>query len=210
MISNNPTKRDLSDAILYVKKVWRWIITQTLYRVLFRSLGARCIIYKPIMIGGAGRIQLGRHVLIRDGARLECVSLNGAQASITIGDGVSVEQNLHLVSCGQVRIGDYVTIAPNVNLVGSSHAFDDAPSKISRVKKFGKELQYIDIGDYSFIGIGSTILSGCRIGRHVIIGAHSLVNCDIPDFSIAAGSPARVIKIFDHHLNCWRRPDASA
>ena len=50
------------------------------------------------------------------------------------------------------------------------------------------------IGDGSWIGAGSVILPGARIGKHVAIGANSVVNGIIPDYSVAVGSPAKVIK----------------
>ena len=52
----------------------------------------------------------------------------------------------------------------------------------------------VSIGDGSWIGHGAVVLPGSRIGRHVTIGANSVVSGDIPDFSVAVGSPARVIR----------------
>jgi acetyltransferase-like isoleucine patch superfamily enzyme len=52
------------------------------------------------------------------------------------------------------------------------------------------------IGDGSWIGAGSVILPGANIGKHVAIGANSVVNGDIPDYSVAVGAPARVVKRF--------------
>jgi acetyltransferase-like isoleucine patch superfamily enzyme len=52
----------------------------------------------------------------------------------------------------------------------------------------------VSIGDGSWIGAGSVILPGSEIGKHVAIGANSVVNGVIPDFSVAVGSPARVVK----------------
>jgi acetyltransferase-like isoleucine patch superfamily enzyme len=50
------------------------------------------------------------------------------------------------------------------------------------------------IGDGSWIGAGSVILPGSEIGKHVAIGANSVVNSVIPDYSVAVGTPARVVK----------------
>jgi len=52
----------------------------------------------------------------------------------------------------------------------------------------------VRIGDGSWIGHGAVILPGVTIGRHVVVGANSVVTSDIPDFSVAVGSPARVIR----------------
>lgn len=58
----------------------------------------------------------------------------------------------------------------------------------------------IAIGDNVFIGAGTRIMYNVRIGSNVIIGAGSLVNKDIPDNSVVAGVPARVIKTLDEYL----------
>jgi acetyltransferase-like isoleucine patch superfamily enzyme len=60
---------------------------------------------------------------------------------------------------------------------------------------FGK----IKIGNNVFIGINAIILPGVTIGNNVIIGAGSLVNSDIPDNSVVAGIPARIIKDIDSY-----------
>jgi len=54
--------------------------------------------------------------------------------------------------------------------------------------------QPVRIGAGSWIGYGSVVLPGAHIGRHVVIGANSVVTGTIPDYSVAAGVPARVIK----------------
>ncbi len=51
----------------------------------------------------------------------------------------------------------------------------------------------VEIGDYSFIGVSAIILPGVKIGQGCVIGAGSIVNVDVPDYSIAAGNPAKVI-----------------
>ena len=50
------------------------------------------------------------------------------------------------------------------------------------------------IGDGSYIGINAVIVGNVRIGKHCVIGANSVVTKDVPDYCVAVGSPARVIK----------------
>ena len=52
----------------------------------------------------------------------------------------------------------------------------------------------VRIGAGSWLGFGTVVLPGATIGRHVVIGANSVVRGDIPDYSIAAGNPARIIR----------------
>ncbi len=58
------------------------------------------------------------------------------------------------------------------------------------------------IGNGSWIGEHVCII-GASIGRHCVIGANSVVTRDIPDYSVAVGSPAIVIKKYDFNLNKW-------
>jgi acetyltransferase-like isoleucine patch superfamily enzyme len=55
----------------------------------------------------------------------------------------------------------------------------------------------VEIGAGSWLGHGSIVLPGARIGRHVVIGAGSVVTGVIPDFSVAVGVPARVVRRYD-------------
>ncbi|MHA1711254.1 MAG: DapH/DapD/GlmU-related protein, partial [Candidatus Freyarchaeota archaeon] len=61
------------------------------------------------------------------------------------------------------------------------------------------------IGDGAWIGIGACILSGVQIGKGSVIGANSVVTHNIPSYSVAAGSPARVIKRYDFSSKRWLR-----
>lgn len=52
----------------------------------------------------------------------------------------------------------------------------------------------MSIGDGSYIGINTVIVGNVKIGKHCVIGANSVVTKDVPDYSVAVGIPARVIK----------------
>lgn len=54
--------------------------------------------------------------------------------------------------------------------------------------------QKVSIGDGSYIGINAVIVGNVEIGKHCVIGANSVVTKDVPDYSVAVGSPAKVIK----------------
>ena len=63
----------------------------------------------------------------------------------------------------------------------------------------------ITVGDNCWIGEKTTILPGVNIGKGCVIGAMSVVTKDIPDYSIAAGNPARVIKRYDFEAHEWKK-----
>jgi len=99
-----------------------------------------------------------------------------------------------------VRIEACVDIAPRVCLVAGSHVLD-----MCGIRSAGPAISNdIVIEEGAWIGTNSTILGGVRIGKHSVIGAGSMVNRDIPPYSLAVGIPCRVIKRWDLATGCWK------
>jgi acetyltransferase-like isoleucine patch superfamily enzyme len=182
------------------------------YRFFFREFGKGSFIRKPLLILNPGYISIGEHVSIRDGVRLEAIrSSDGRTPCLSIGSETNIEQNVHIVCHSRVRIGSNVSIAGHSAIVDVTHPFDDVhdPTKIGA--RIRDEDSFIEIGDGSFLGYGSVILPNVRVGAYVVIGANSVVASDIPDYSVAAGAPAVVLKRYDWERNGWVRatPDAT-
>lgn len=95
--------------------------------------------------------------------------------------------------CFLIEIGDNVTFAPKVQLI----AHDASTYNDLGYTKIGK----ITIGNNVFIGANSTVLPNVSIGNDVIIGAGSVVTKNIPDNSVAAGNPAKVITTKSEYLH---------
>ena len=94
--------------------------------------------------------------------------------------------------CWLIEIGDNVTLAPRVHVL----CHDASTKQFLDYTKIGR----VTIGDNVFIGAESVILPGVTVGNNVIIGANSTVTHDIPENSVAVGSPARVICSLDEYL----------
>ena len=94
--------------------------------------------------------------------------------------------------CWLIEIGDNVTMAPRVHIL----CHDASTKQFLDYTKIGR----VTIGDNVFIGAESVVLPGVTIGNNVIIGANSTVTHDIPENSVAVGSPARVICSLDEYL----------
>ena len=95
-----------------------------------------------------------------------------------------------------------ISIGNDVTLTGVRVLAHDASTQIPLgVSKVGRVI----IGDKVFVGQGSIILPNTRIGSRVIVGAGSVVSRDIPDNSVAAGNPARVIGSYDDFVERHRR-----
>lgn len=109
--------------------------------------------------------------------------------NIEMGDYVFANYHFTVLDCAKVRIGNHVYIAPNVSIYTAGHPLDVVLRR--------KGLEYarpVRIGDDVWIGGGVSILPGVTVGNNVVIGAGSVVNRDIPDNSLAAGNPCRVIR----------------
>lgn len=114
------------------------------------------------------------------------------------GGGI-VGENVDILS-STIDLGEpyLISIGNNVTLTSMRLLTHDASTK--------KELGYtkvgrVTIGNEVFVGAGCIILPDTRIGNKVIIGAGSVVANDIPDNSVACGSPCRVICSYDHYMN---------
>ena len=94
--------------------------------------------------------------------------------------------------CWLIEIGDNVTMAPRVHIL----CHDASTKQFLGYTKIGR----VTIGDNVFIGAESVILPGICIGNNVVIGANSTVTYNIPDNSVLAGCPARVISTLDKYL----------
>lgn len=95
-----------------------------------------------------------------------------------------------------------ITIGRNCHITkGVSFITHDGGTLLFRDKVPDLEItKPIFIGDNVYVGVNSMILPGVRIGNNCIIGAGSIVSRDIPDNSVAAGVPARVIKSIDDYF----------
>lgn len=120
--------------------------------------------------------------------------------SIVIGDRTSIGRFCFITATTCVEIGTAVIISDRVYISDTDHRYENPaiPILYQSMTRGGS----VRIGDGSWIGVGATLLN-CRIGTHCVIGAHSVVTRDIPDYSVATGSPARVIKRFNFTSHCW-------
>ena len=104
---------------------------------------------------------------------------------VTIGKNVYINSNALMMSRGGITIEDDVMIAANVSLLTNNH--DPYEREILLCKP-------IVIGQGSWIGAGATILPGVTVGKYAIVGAASVVTHDVPNYGVAVGNPAKLIK----------------
>lgn len=99
--------------------------------------------------------------------------------------------------CWLIEIGDNVTLAPRVHIL----CHDASTKQFLGYTKIGR----VNIGNNVFVGTDTVVLPGVTIGDNVIVGANSTVTHDIPDNTVVAGSPARVICSLEQYVNKEKR-----
>ncbi len=153
----------------------------------------------PIKIQGFKNIKIGKNFTSGKNFRIQAIDkYNGFTYSphINIGDNVVINPNCQIVAIDNISIGNNVLIASNVFISDHSHGdkfFKDieTPPALRKLDSKGS----ISIAENVWVGQNVSILSNVSIGRNAIIGANSVVTKDIPEYAIAAGIPAKVIKI---------------
>ncbi|RGX92237.1 sugar O-acetyltransferase [Roseburia intestinalis] len=108
---------------------------------------------------------------------------------IEVGKNFFANYNCTIIDVAKVKIGDNCQMAPNVAIYTAGHPI--YPDTRNSAFEYGKE---VTIGDNVWLGGNTVVCPGVHIGDNVVIGAGSVVTKDIPDWSIAAGNPCRVIR----------------
>ena len=110
---------------------------------------------------------------------------------VSIGDRCLIGKGSGIVGHLRIEIGDDVWTGHHVYITDQNHGYEDLDVPISLQVMPERP---VSIGSGSWLGHGTVVLPGATIGRHVVIGANSVVTGEIPDNAVAAGVPARVIK----------------
>lgn len=176
-----------------------------LYTKLFFP-GSR-LIRLPFDIRNRRFIKFGKNLTTGFSCRLEAFAEKKSKDKILIlGDNIEINDYVHIAAGEKIVIGDNVLIASKVYISDLNHGNykginQDTP--LSRPNERGLSTNPVVIKNNVWIGEGVCVLSGVTIGKGSIIGALSVVSKSIPDYSIAVGSPARVIKKFNFENKSW-------
>lgn len=156
-----------------------------------------CIAFPPGAVFGERMIRIGAGTLVGPYVTLaagmhpdEPLQVPGGIA-ISIGERCVIGRGTSIVARCGVHIADDVTTAPNVYITDHNHSYADLGIPIG--KQWPTE-EPVHIGEGCWLATGVVVLPGTRIGRHVTVAAGSIVRGDIPDHSVIAGAPARVVR----------------
>ena len=152
-------------------------------------------------------LKLGKMCYIGPGARIQGVFRYNDKCFtplITMEEGVSIQQNIHLTCASRVTIGANTAIGANVTITDINHPYEDVTLPIEAADITTADVM---IGKDCKIYNNAVILPGVTIGRHCVVGANSVVNRSLPDYCVAVGAPARIVKRYDASLGKWLPTD---
>ena len=184
-------------------------------RLYIGSVKGIIFIGKNVSILYPKNLFIGRDTIIEDGVEINCLSIDGIKFGdrVTIGkyaiirpsniyggpigEGLVMGNNSNIgpynyIGCsGKITIGNNVMLAPRVSIYAENHVFENPNITI---KAQGVTKMNVVIEDDCWIAANAIILAGVTIGKGSVVAAGSVVNEDVPAFSVVAGVPARVIK----------------
>lgn len=199
---------------LYISKQrFGMLIRGKIRGFIWKKHGKRLFIGKHTKILCSKYIEAGNGLSIQDNVQINALSKEGVHfgdncsigesttikvsGSLTkiglgfwMGDYSAMGNDCFVGAAGGIRIGDYVAIGQNVRFHSENHEFHD---KNKRISEQGVTNKGIVIGNDVWIGAGAVFLDGVHVGDGCVVGANTLVNRDIPDYSIAVGNPVKIV-----------------
>ena len=170
------------------------------HALLMHRLGKGAFMCRPFRIDGAAAIDIGARTVMQRGGWLYAALGDENAPAMRIGSGCVFGYANHITAVRKVIIGDNVLTANNVYISDNLHAYEDVSLPIIKQPVLFKG--EVVIGDGCWIGENACII-GASVGRNSVIGANAVVTRDIPEYSVAVGAPAVVIRRFDQSQGRW-------
>lgn len=174
----------------------------------FQSIGWKVVFQEQVTIRNSKNISLGSYVSLDKNVLLQVINRASKNTSVRtpkllVKNRVGIGAN-SVINCAEsIVIEDNVMIGPSCTVIDYEHKYSDVAVPINQQGLH--KIAPITIKEGAWITSNVTVCPGVTIGKNAVVGANSLVNKDIPDFSLAVGCPARVIKTYDTDTGKWVR-----
>jgi len=170
------------------------------YKISLGKLGPHSRLINT-KIDGHKRVFIGSGTFIGNKGWLACLPLTGKEVcSLSIGDGTYIGRFCHIYATSNITIGKKVLIADKVYIADNLHQFENINLPV--IDQPIKQLGEVIIGDGAWLGENVCVI-GSSVGKHSVIGANSVVLQSIPDYCVAVGAPAKIIKRYSFEKNAW-------
>lgn len=189
-----------------VNKIIAMLYAIFLYPVQFKHFGKKSRIIAPLRLNGKKNIDIGSKTYIAYNTWLASVAITGEKESILkIGNGCAIGHFNHIYATKSIIIEDYVLTADKVFIADSLHGYENPFMPV--IQQPVKQISTVIIGEGSWLGENVCVI-GAKIGKHCVIGANSVVTKNIPDYSVAVGTPAKIIKQYNFETKQWENLNA--
>lgn len=166
----------------------------------FLACGRKSCLKSPFRLDNPKFIEIGSNTCIQERSWLYATRRIDKMPSLKIGSDCIFGFSNHIVAACSVYIEDKVLTANNVYISDNIHEYENIEIPImDQPIKFKKAVR---IGSGSWLGENVCVIGAC-VGKNSVIGANSVVTKDIPNFSLAVGAPARVVKSFNKVTKKW-------
>lgn len=165
------------------------------------SLGRGAYIHHSVQILGRAFVEVGENSVLSQDCWLNVNHRRGTAAGIVIGEHSFIGRRNFFSSGRLIHFGHYVLTANDCHFLGSSHIVNDPLQPC--ISTGTTDSDTIAVGHNTFFGAGARVLGNVSIGHGCVIGAYSLVTCDIPPFSLVAGFPATVRRRYSFSRKSW-------
>lgn len=182
----------------YIKKILGFLICHK-SGIIYNKLPN---ISLNIKIINKGTIKIKKDVTIRSSTGLYTHNSN---SYLELGNNVEIGNHSTISARGSVILQDGVLTGPHIFISDSNHEYHNPFIHIYKQGAMHHKGDRVLIGEGTWIGTNVVIAGNIRIGKQCVIGANSVVTKDIPDYSVAAGTPCKVLKRYNLKTNQWEK-----
>ena len=180
------------------------IVKALIYRPIGVRMGKESVFRFPWSLGNRKRIKVGSNTRIGANATLQPLAQYRGKAHdgrISIGSNVYIGGRLYIFAIDHVVIGDGCVLSEDVYITDNGHGLD--PRAGSIMDQALTSRGPVRLGRNVFVGYGCSIMDGVELGDHCVVGTRSVVTKSFPPYSMIAGTPARLIKVYDPNSAAW-------
>ncbi len=192
--------RFLRRILVIAKYLWNLDVSDANKKYVFKFKGRNSYIFKGVRVDGAEYISIGENSTIQQFSWLYAGKHTEYTPELIIGDNCAIGDFAHITAVNRVVIEDSVLMANRVYISDNLHEFTNHEVPIIDQAVIYKN--EVIIGKGAWIGENVCII-GASVGKNCVIGANAVVTKSIPDYSVAVGSPAKVIKKYNLEQKKW-------
>jgi acetyltransferase-like isoleucine patch superfamily enzyme len=188
--------KNLSRLFLAGYRAWtrlRGKVFSLLISGAFAHFGRKTVLMYPIRLDGEQRIAIGDRVFVGPGSWLQTVpDGDNSSVAVSIGKGSSFAGACVISAVRSVTLEDSVLLARNVYISDHIHKYTDTNTPV--IAQGVDKIEPVLIRRGAWLGQNVVVCPGVTIGVGAVVGANSVVTTSIPDYCVAAGAPARILK----------------